>query len=147
MNRLSCCPSVKHAPGPSGANVDGQGSSYDSPPVTPYELEVVDSDRENVTLLELRGELDLTNASDVERQVTGLAGGRPGLVLDLNSVAFIDSAALQMLFRLARRFDGPQLGLVLAPGALVARTLAIVGLGEVASIGSTVDELVVEPRS
>ncbi|MBA2642291.1 MAG: STAS domain-containing protein [Actinobacteria bacterium] len=115
--------------------------------MTPYELEVVDSDRENVTLLELRGELDLTNASDVERQVTGLAGGRPGLVLDLNSVAFIDSAALQMLFRLARRFDGPQLGLVLAPGALVARTLAIVGLGEVASIGSTVDELVVEPRS
>lgn len=115
--------------------------------MTPYELEVVDSDREDVTLLELRGELDLTNASDVERRVTGLAAGRPELVLDLSSVAFIDSAALQMLFRLARRFEGPRLGLVLAPGALVARTLAIVGLGEVASIGSTVDELVVEPRS
>lgn len=119
--------------------------------MTPYELEVVESDREGMTLLELRGELDLTNASDVEREVTGLAEvtdlaeSPPRLVLDLNRVAFIDSAALHMLFRLARRFDGKRLGIVLEPGALVARTLAIVGLGEVATIGSTVDELVVEP--
>ncbi len=134
-------------PAPRAQTLTGRDRRIILAPVTPYELEVVDSDREDVTLLELRGELDLTNASDVERQVIGLAAGRPGLVLDLNSVAFIDSAALQMLFRLARRFDGPRLGLVLAPGALVARTLAIVGLGEVASIGSTVDALVVEPRS
>lgn len=108
--------------------------------MTPYELAVQDGQTDCV-LVELSGELDLTNAADVERRLEDLAGDR--LILDLNRVTFLDSAALHMLFRTSRRVGSAhRLGIVLEPSALVARTLAIVGMQEVASISPTLDELV-----
>jgi anti-anti-sigma factor len=112
--------------------------------VTPYEIEVPDQEREGLTVVALAGELDLTNAAEIERRLGEIAPG--GLVLDLNRVIFVDSAALHMLFRLARRFGNHQrFGIVIEPTALIARTLAIVGLNGVTSVRPTVDELVAEP--
>jgi anti-anti-sigma factor len=118
--------------------------------VTSYELEVRASTpeaREEVTVVDLGGELDLTNAGEIERRLGEIAHGREGLILDLNRVAFVDSAALHMLFRIARRFGTDQrFGIVLDPSALVFTTLAIVGLDEVAAVRPTLDELVAEPQ-
>ncbi len=120
-----------------------------SPPyaleVTPYELELRDTDDGDVTLVELAGELDLTNANEIERRLRALADRGSGLALDLNRITFVDSAALHMLFRIAR-WAGTEkrVGIVLEPTALVAKTLTIVGLDEVADIRATVDELVVQ---
>jgi anti-anti-sigma factor len=109
------------------------------------EVRVSEKD-DGFTLVELAGELDLTNAAEVERGLEQIAG-TGGLVLDLNRVSFVDSAALHMLFRIARRLGTQQrFGIVLEPTALVARTLTIVGLDEVTTIRPTVSELfVVEP--
>ena len=114
--------------------------------MTHYELEVRGPESDGFTLVELSGEVDLTNAAEVERQLEQIAG-TAGLVLDLNRVGFVDSAALHMLFRIARRLGSKQrFGIVLEPTALVARTLAIVGLEEVATVRPTVGELfVAEP--
>jgi anti-anti-sigma factor len=118
--------------------------------VTSYELEIhaAPQNSEGYTLVELAGELDLTNAAEVERRLEQIAG-TAGLVLDLNRVSFVDSAALHMLFRIARRLGTEQrFGIVLEPTALIARTLTIVGLDEVTTIRPTVGELfVVEPTS
>lgn len=111
--------------------------------MTPYELEVREPGRPDLTIVDLAGELDLTNASEIERRLEEFDGG---VVLDLNRVAFVDSAALHMLFRVARRIGSERrFGIVLDPTATIARTLAIVRLDEVATVRPSIDELAAEP--
>jgi len=110
--------------------------------VTPYELEVRELSVGGVAVVELAGELDLTNAGEVERELVASVYDDT-LILDLNGVAFIDSAALHMLFRVARQIGDPQrFAIVLEPMAPIARTLEIVGLDGVATFRATTEELV-----
>lgn len=92
-----------------------------------YELEVLGATPETVHVA-LAGELDLTNARELEERLTESAGNGAEFVLDVNRVVFIDSAALHVLFRLARRLEPGALTLVVEPAAPVARTLEIVGV-------------------
>lgn len=105
------------------------------------ELERQDEGHVGVVHVRVTGELDLTNAGEVESRLDEIAGAEELLVLDLNRVVFIDSAALHMLFKLARRRTPGKLGLVLEPGAPTARALAIVGLGQTVPIAGSLDEL------
>ncbi len=115
--------------------------------VTPYEFEVGEPSGDGLTVVKLGGELDLTNAPEVDERLEGL-GLEDALVLDLNDVGFVDSAALHMLFRVARRCGGQErLHVVLEPDAPIARTIEIVGLKAVATVRSSIDELVREPSS
>jgi anti-sigma B factor antagonist len=115
--------------------------------VTRFELEVRGHEANGITVVGLTGELDLTNAADVEQALVR-AAGVGGLVLDLNGVTFVDSAALHMLFRVASGIgDARRFGVVLEPTALVARTLDIVGFDAVATVRPTLDELVGEPTN
>jgi anti-sigma B factor antagonist len=111
--------------------------------VTSYELEVRETDLGNATLAELSGELDLTNADELERRLDELAADSSALVLDLNGVEFLDSAALHVLFGLARRSasEARGFGLVLGSEAPVARTLSMVNFGEVAPVRPTLEDV------
>ena len=114
-----------------------------------YELEVRETDLGDVALAELSGELDLTNAEELERRLEEVSAGGGAVVLDLNRVEFLDSAALHVLFGLARRLDGEGrgLGLVLDSEAPIARTISIVNFGELASVGPLLAEVLAEVRS
>jgi anti-anti-sigma factor len=106
--------------------------------MTSYELAERSTDDPGLVLVDVTGELDLTNAHELEERLETLSelnGAR--LVLDLNRVVFVDSAALHTLFRIARRLGKGRFGLVLEPSAAVARTLAIAGISEVATISET----------
>jgi anti-anti-sigma factor len=110
--------------------------------MTSYELERRPTDDPAMVLVEVMGELDLTNAHDVEERLEDLTTPNGAkLVLDLNRVVFIDSAALHVLFRTARRLGRERFGLVLEPSAAVARTLAIVGISEVTTISESATTL------
>jgi anti-anti-sigma factor len=109
--------------------------------MTSYELEQRPTEDDAVILVEAMGELDLTNAHEIEERLDELTANGARLVLDLNRVIFIDSAALHVLFRTARRLGRARFGLVLEPTAAVARTLAIVGISEVAIIAESASEL------
>jgi anti-sigma B factor antagonist len=110
--------------------------------VTSYELDQRPTGDDQLVLVEVLGELDLTNAHEVEERLEDLAGANGArLVLDLNRVVFIDSAALHVLFRTARRLGRERFGLVLDPTAAVARTLSIVGISEVATVADSLSEL------
>lgn len=109
--------------------------------MTPFELtrrETGDSER---VVVDIAGELDLTNAREVEERLEAL-GPPPGagLALDLNRVVFIDSAALHVLFRTARRLGKDRFAVLLEPNAAIARTISIVGMREVMTIESTPPE-------
>lgn len=105
-----------------------------------YELERLD-DGEGIVQVRLTGELDLTNARELEERLVEIAPPDAQLVIDLNRVVFVDSAALHVLFRVARRQKNGELVLVLEPTAPIARAIAIVGLGQAARIVASSDEL------
>ena len=105
-----------------------------------YELERRAAGDELVHL-EVSGELDLTNAREFELRLEESAPVEARLVLDMSRVSFIDSAALHVLFRVARRRGPARLGIVVPPASPIARTLTIVGLERVATTGASFEAL------
>ena len=93
-----------------------------------YELEIDDRGAPETVVAALSGELDLTNARELEEQLLAAAPDESLLVLDVSRVVFIDSAVLHVLFRLARLRGEQRLVLVLEPGAPVARAFDIVAM-------------------
>ncbi len=113
-----------------------------------FSLEPIETADDLVIHAEVAGELDLTNVQDFEEQLARLEPGEAvALVLDLNRVVFIDSAALHALFRISRRLGRDRFGIVLAPTAPIARTLDIVGLSDAASTGDSTDAVLAALRS
>ena len=108
--------------------------------VTSLELTKHPTDDPDLAVLDVVGELDLTNAFDFEEQLDDLTAGRSKLVLDLNRVYFIDSAGLHVLFRLARRLGRSRFGIVLEPSASIARTLAVASVPDVATLRGSVED-------
>ncbi|MGH3111543.1 MAG: STAS domain-containing protein [Gaiellaceae bacterium] len=110
--------------------------------MTSYDLEQRPTHDPRFVHVDVTGELDLTNARELEERleaITAASGSR--LVLDLNRVVFIDSAALHVLFRTARRLGKDHFSLRLEPTAAIARTLEMVGISEVATILESADDL------
>ena len=105
-----------------------------------YDLEL-EGDAEGVVVASLTGELDLTNAHEVEERLAGAASSETILVIDLNRVVFIDSAALHVLFKLAERRPKDGLVLVMESNAAVARTLDIVRMKDAVGIVASLDDL------
>jgi anti-anti-sigma factor len=109
--------------------------------VSTYELELDETVAAGAVVASLSGEIDLTNARELEEQLDDAAGDESVLVVDLNRVVFIDSAALHVLFKVARRRGEGRLKLLVEPDAPVSRTLDIVGMKQAVPIVSSLDEL------
>jgi len=105
-----------------------------------YDLEIGD-DAAGTVVATLAGELDLTNARELEERLDGAAVGEAILVIDLNRVVFIDSAALHVLFKLAKRRPNDRLVLLMEPTAAVSRTLDIVRMKGAVAIVTSLDDL------
>jgi anti-anti-sigma factor len=106
--------------------------------VAAFELQQME-DADEVVVVAVAGDLDLSNADDLVERLGTTAAGRP-LVVDLNRVLFIDSAALHRLFGVARESGSGRLALVAEPNAPVARTLEIVQFHRAAIVATSVAE-------
>jgi anti-anti-sigma factor len=89
----------------------------------------------------LAGELDLTNARELEGRLVSAASPHALLALDVNAVVFIDSAALHVFFKLARHRDPSTLVIVMEPNAAVSRTFDIVDMRSAVRIVASLGEL------
>ncbi len=107
--------------------------------VSAFELAHHESGADAVALVSLEGELDLTNVTDLEQRLVEACPPERPLVVDLNRVAFLDSAALHCFFRLARSRGRSQLAFVVDQAAPIARALTIVDLAAATTIASTLD--------
>ena len=87
--------------------IEGRGVD----PAGSFEVEVDTSD--GVTLIVLRGELDMAATDPVREAVDGAAGAR-GVAIDLAEVTFIDSSMLKELLRAGAELDRYGTPLVLA---------------------------------
>ena len=106
-----------------------------------YELEVDDTSAAGAVVASLSGELDLTNARELEERLEASAPADALLVIDLNHVVFMDSAALHVLFKLAQHRGREGLALVVEPTAPIVRTLDIVGMKDAVRIASSLADI------
>lgn len=96
---------------------------------------------DGTVVVALSGELDLTNARELEHRLAAACTPDARLAVDLNRVCFVDSAALHVLFKIARQQQREGLVVLLEPDASIAPTLAIVGLDRVAQVRATLEPL------
>lgn len=122
------------------AIVRAEAVEYARSLVTSYELEHVEGGEPGIVVVALSGELDLTNADALVAELNELTNGATPLVVDLNRVVFIDSAAIHHLFQLAAERGRKSLAFVVGPEAAVAGTLQIVELDRAAKVATTLDE-------
>jgi anti-anti-sigma factor len=113
--------------------------------VASFDVELLEAPGSEVTLVALTGELDLTNVHDLDERLAVVANGLP-IVLDLGRLAFVDSAALQHIFRIARERGRSGVAFVVEPTAPVAATLAIVELGRAATLVESSEDAVAALR-
>ncbi|HEX4746437.1 MAG TPA: STAS domain-containing protein [Gaiellaceae bacterium] len=95
-----------------------------------YTFDLVATPDADVVVVTLTGELDLTNARELEERLEGAAPPDMLLVVDLSRVVFIDSAALHVFFKIARRRGPDALAVAMGAEAPIARAVDIVGLGK-----------------
>ena len=91
-----------------------------------FDLRPVDSPAcaDHDLVVEVRGEVDSSNAIDFDQAVTDLVGSRP-LVLDLSLTSFFDSAGFAALDRI---LDRGRTGIVISPTAVVRKAATILGV-------------------
>jgi anti-anti-sigma factor len=82
------------------------------------------------SVVEVKGELDLSTVSRWEENVEAVGRDATVIVLDLSEVGFVDSAGVRTLFRLARtaKDQGARLVIVAPHDGPVRRLLDILGI-------------------
>jgi anti-anti-sigma factor len=99
--------------------------------------------RDSIGVARLSGDVDITQASSVRKQLLSAVRNEDlGLVVDLSRARYIDSVGVSLLFELAERLAGRQLrfAVVMPPDGLVERVLTIVNLNSVAEVHPSLDE-------
>jgi anti-anti-sigma factor len=116
-----------------------------TPPAGPAPFDVVLQRRDDVAIVQPRGDLDLATVDDLRTALNGIDGaGR--LVLDLRGLAFIDSSGLQLLVALHHQAQRDELELsVIAPTGAANRAIELCGLDETLPFTLADDVLEVEP--
>jgi len=93
------------------------------------------------TVVRLNGELDMTNCTYVRDELTrAVPSEADGMVADLSGTLYLDSAAIEMLFEMARRLGRrrQQLKIALPESSPLQRVLQLTDVQAVAPIHATV---------
>jgi anti-anti-sigma factor len=109
--------------------------------------EVAIERRSGTVVAHLSGEVDMTNSARVrEELLVSVPNDALALVVDLDGCRYLDSAAIEVLFDLARRLGRRRqdLRLVLAPSSPLARVLVLTDVQSVAGIHETLDTALAE---
>jgi anti-anti-sigma factor len=101
------------------------------------------ADESGVTVATIDGEIDLSNATELEIAISHAVGNEAaGLVVDLARVEYLDSAGITLLFNLARRVARRQQQfLVVVPGeAHVREILSLSGATGALPLHASLDD-------
>jgi anti-anti-sigma factor len=100
---------------------------------------IVDSVRDDALAVALAGEIDMSNAPTVERQILeAIPNDLAAVTVDLSALDYIDSAGLRLLFTLGTRLKTLQIDLVLVvpTDSPVRRMIDLAGVAELIPIQS-----------
>ena len=104
--------------------------------------EVAIERRGGAVVAHLSGEVDMTNAARVrEELLVSVPNDALSLVIDLDGCRYLDSAAIEVVFDLARRLGRrrQELKLVLPDGSPLSRVLTLTEVHSVAPVHETLD--------
>jgi anti-anti-sigma factor len=104
--------------------------------------EVAIERRGGTVVAQLSGEVDMTNSVRVrEELLVSVPNDALALVVDLNGCRYLDSAAIEVMFDLARRLGRrrQELRLVLPQTSPLARVLTLTDVQSVAGVHETLD--------
>jgi anti-anti-sigma factor len=99
----------------------------------------VDFVRDDALSVAVAGEIDMSNAPTVERQILeAIPNHLAEVSVDLSGLDYIDSAGLRVLFALGTRLETLQIGLVLVvpTDSSVRRMIDVAGVAELIPIRS-----------
>jgi anti-anti-sigma factor len=99
--------------------------------LSPAPFKVNSEEREGVFVVAVEGELDMSTAADLERELEGPAkvAGAP-LLIDLSRCEFIDSTGIALIVRSWQELGPDGRFAICGVGAQVKRVLDITGLEE-----------------
>jgi anti-sigma B factor antagonist len=106
-------------------------------------VELKASVRDGLSVVALRGDLDITGAADVEAAIAALVAPGQTLIIDISALDFMDCGSLRALLRvqaLARRGGGDVV--LAAPQPQLLRLLALTGKDEVFCVQASVEAAV-----
>jgi stage II sporulation protein AA (anti-sigma F factor antagonist) len=87
-------------------------------------------------VLTLSGEIDNSNAAELEARMVDEAGTAGRVVVDLGAVTYIDSQGLRLLVEFSRRLSatGTPFTVVAPPGGFAAEVLEITSMGALLNV-------------
>ena len=82
---------------------------------------------ESAPIATVIGEIDLSNAEELEERLGRLADSAAGLVVDLSEVSYLDSAGIRLIFRLSETLSSRsgRLCVVVGPDSPLRRVLVL----------------------
>jgi anti-sigma B factor antagonist len=106
------------------------------------EFEVETTVDGGVTVVAVRGEVDLDTASRLEEALRTAGDDAPGLIVDLSATSFFDSTGIHALLRAGSRAgaQGVRLFLVCSPAGIPRRVLEITGVERLYAVCDTLDD-------
>jgi anti-anti-sigma factor len=105
--------------------------------------EVVAVDRAETRVVQVRGEIDLSNARDLLDEIgDAVRSGATIITVDLSAVTFLDSSGIAMLFQLRQRiaYSRQELRLVVPPGSPIRRVLELTGVPQVIPVQDALED-------
>ncbi len=115
-------------------------SESDPTPQSIPSIDVRRIDHQNGVVLEVAGEVDLSNATQLGAVFDHVLRDEPAvLVLDLSQVTFLGSAGLSLLMQVRDRAGEAEVR-VAAPSTMARRAIEIVALDQVLPVFPTVDD-------
>lgn len=109
------------------------------------ELRIATESRDDVLIATLAGDIDIVNHAEVSASLlTAALDGGPLLVTDLNSVNYVDSNGVRMLFALARELAHSRIGwaVALLDDSPLQRLFKVTAFDEVTPILPSIEEAV-----
>ena len=106
--------------------------------------------RDGVAVAGFAGALDRADTDGLRQNLLdAITSGVHGLVCDLSSLSYIDSAGVHLLHRLSRALqaDGQRIALILPTDSTPRRVLEIVGITEAIPPFASVDDAVTDLRT
>lgn len=99
----------------------------------------------DVPVATINGDVDVANAQELRKSLLEEVGDdAPGLVVDLSSTTYLDSAGVHAMFDLARKLQAQQqqLHVVVPLGAAIRRVLVLTNVSAVAPMHGKVEDAV-----
>ena len=97
----------------------------------------------DVVVARLIGEVDLSNANQLEHEVSSALSNRSrALVLDLTECGYLDSAGIRLIFGLSERLRrrGQDMRLVVPEAAPIERVLSLTNVAEIAPLDRSLEQ-------